>query len=64
MFELTVFLLNMLEVDKAVFDGKKQEAVALLESMIPGLRGYKLLTAVRVRKKILVRHFVYNCLSF
>jgi hypothetical protein len=44
------FLLNMLEVDQAVFDGKKEEAVALLENMIPKLRGYKLLTAVQVRK--------------
>lgn len=47
------FLLNMLEVDQAVFDGKKQEAVALIENMIPRLRGYKLLAAVQVRKKIL-----------
>jgi hypothetical protein len=47
------FLLNMLEVDQAVFDGKKQEAVVLLENMIPRLRGYKLLAAVQVRKKIL-----------
>ncbi|TWE01939.1 hypothetical protein FB550_105311 [Neobacillus bataviensis] len=47
------FLLNMLEVDQAVFDGKRKEAVALLENMIPKLRGYKLLTAVQVRKQIL-----------
>ena len=47
------FLLNMLEVDQAVFDGKKEEAVALLGNMIPKLRGYKLLTAVHVRKQIL-----------
>jgi hypothetical protein len=26
MVEITVFLLNMLEVDKAVFDGKKEES--------------------------------------
>ncbi|WP_028778711.1 hypothetical protein [Shimazuella kribbensis] len=47
------FLLNLLEVDQAVFDGKREEAVALLENMIPKLRGYKLLTAVQVRKQIL-----------
>ena len=47
------FLLNMLEVDQAVYDGKKDEAVALLEKMIPKLRGYKLLSAVQLRKQIL-----------
>lgn len=47
------FLLNMLEVDQDVFDGKKEEAVALLENMIPKLRGYKLLIAVKVRNQIL-----------
>ncbi|MDF2859638.1 MAG: hypothetical protein K0Q87_5489 [Neobacillus sp.] len=47
------FLLNMLEVDQDVFDGKKEEAVVLLENMIPKLRGYKLLTAVKVRNQIL-----------
>ena len=47
------FFLNMLEVDQAVYDGKKVEAVALLDNMIPKLRGYKLLTAVQYRKKIL-----------
>lgn len=47
------FLLNMLEVDQAIYDGKKDEAVALLENMIPKLRGYKLLTAVQLRKQIL-----------
>jgi hypothetical protein len=35
----------MLEVDQAVYDGKKDQAVALLDNMIPKLRGYKLLTA-------------------
>ena len=43
----------MLEVDQAVYDGKKKEAVALLGNMIPKLRGYKLLTAVQYRKQIL-----------
>ncbi|MEH7082521.1 hypothetical protein V7139_07260 [Neobacillus drentensis] len=43
----------MLEVDQAVDDGKKDEAVGLLDSMIPKLRGYKLLTAVQYRKHIL-----------
>ena len=47
------FLLNMLEVDQTVYDGKKDEAVALLEKMIPKLRGYKLLSAVQLRKQIL-----------
>ncbi|WP_423798353.1 hypothetical protein [Neobacillus sp. SAB-20_R2A] len=47
------FLLKMLEVDQAVFEGKKREAVVLLENMIPTLRGYKLLTAVQARKQIL-----------
>ena len=47
------FFINMLEVDKAVYNGKKDEAVALLDNMIPRLRGYKLLTAVQVRKQIL-----------
>ncbi|WP_413306269.1 hypothetical protein AA0X95_05435 [Bacillus sp. 1P10SD] len=47
------FFLNMLEVDQAVYDGKKHAAVALLEKMIPKLRGYKLLTAVQIRKQIL-----------
>ncbi|WP_335575201.1 hypothetical protein [Neobacillus vireti] len=42
-----------MEVDQAVFDRKRKEAVALLENMIPKLRGYKLLTAVQVRKQIL-----------
>ncbi|WP_144549690.1 hypothetical protein [Bacillus sp. X1(2014)] len=47
------FFLNMLEVDQAVYDGKKDEAVGLLDSMIPKLRGYKFLTAVQYRKHIL-----------
>jgi len=47
------FFLNMLEVDQAVYDGKKEEAVALLENMIPKLKGYKLLTAFQYRKQIL-----------
>lgn len=47
------FLLKMLEVDQAVFEGKKKEAVALLENMIPTLRGYKLLTSVQASKQIL-----------
>ncbi|PGY13165.1 hypothetical protein [Bacillus sp. AFS031507] len=47
------FFLKMLDVDQAVNDGKKEEAVALLDNMIPKLRGYKLLTAVQYRKQIL-----------
>lgn len=47
------FLLKMLEVDQAVFEGKEKEAVVLLENMIPTLRGYKLLTAVQAHKQIL-----------
>jgi hypothetical protein len=47
------FFLNMLEIDQAVYDGKKEEAVALLDNMIPKLRGNKLLTAVQYRKQIL-----------
>ncbi|NHC43355.1 hypothetical protein G6549_26135 [Bacillus sp. MM2020_1] len=47
------FFLNMLEVDQAVYNGKKEEAVALLGNMIPQLRGYKLLTAVQYRKQLL-----------
>ena len=47
------FFLNMLEVDQAVYDGKKEQAVGLLDHMIPKLRGYKLLTAVQYRKQIL-----------
>ncbi|WHY69376.1 hypothetical protein [Neobacillus sp. SuZ13] len=47
------FFLNMLEVDQAVYVGKKEEAVRLLDSLIPKLRGYKLLTAVQYRKHIL-----------
>lgn len=47
------FFLNMLEVDQAVYVGKKEEAVRLLDSLIPKLRGYQLLTAVQYRKHIL-----------
>jgi len=47
------FFLYMLEVDQAVYDLKKEDAVRLLDSMIPKLRGYKLLTAVQYRKHIL-----------
>ncbi len=47
------FFLKMLEVDQAVYDGKKEDAVLLLDNMIPKLRGYKLLTAVHYRKQIL-----------
>lgn len=46
------FLLKMLEVDQAVCDGKKEAAVAMLEAMIPTLRGFKLLSAVQFRKRI------------
>jgi ABC-type transport system involved in cytochrome bd biosynthesis fused ATPase/permease subunit len=48
-----IFFLKMLEVDQAVYDGKKEEAVGLLDKMIPKLRGYRLLTAVQYRKQIL-----------
>ncbi|WP_462412845.1 DUF485 domain-containing protein [Neobacillus sp. Marseille-QA0830] len=47
------FLLEMLEVDQAVYDGKKEEAIGLLDNMIPKLKGYKLLTAAQYRKRIL-----------
>ncbi|MCH6264512.1 hypothetical protein [Neobacillus citreus] len=47
------FFLKILEVDQAVYDGKKEEAVALLDKMLPNLRGYKLLTAFQYRKQIL-----------
>ncbi|MFP5115939.1 hypothetical protein ACSU64_26870 [Bacillaceae bacterium C204] len=47
------FFLNMLEIDQAVYDGKKENAVGLLDNIIPKLRGYKLLTAVQYRKQIL-----------
>jgi hypothetical protein len=47
------FFLNMLEVDQAVFDGRKEDAVALINHMIPKLRGLKLLTAAQYRKHIL-----------
>lgn len=47
------FFLNMLEVDQAVYNRKKDEAIALLDNMIPKLRGYKLLSAVQYRKQIL-----------
>lgn len=47
------FFLKTLEVDQAIYDGKKEEAIALLDNMIPKLRGYKLLTAVQYRKQIL-----------
>ena len=47
-----IFLLKMLEVDKAVYDGKREEAVAMLEAMIPKLKGYKLLSIVQFLKQI------------
>jgi hypothetical protein len=47
------FLINMLGVDRAVYDGKREEAVTLLDNMTPKLRGYSLLTAVQYRKQIL-----------
>jgi ABC-type transport system involved in cytochrome bd biosynthesis fused ATPase/permease subunit len=47
------FFLHMLEIDKAVYEGKKEEAVKMLENIIPTLRGYKLLTVVQYRKQIL-----------
>ncbi|MEH7299941.1 hypothetical protein [Neobacillus drentensis] len=47
------FFLNMLEVDQAVFDGRREEAVALLDHMIPSLRGLKIMTAFQYRKHIL-----------
>ncbi|SMQ81544.1 hypothetical protein SAMN05444673_4371 [Bacillus sp. OV166] len=47
------FFLNILDVDQAVYDGKKEEALTLLDNMIPKLRGYKLLTAVQHRKQII-----------
>ncbi|MFB3163898.1 hypothetical protein ABLO26_21335 [Neobacillus sp. 179-J 1A1 HS] len=47
------FFLHMLEIDKAVYEGKKEEAVKMIENMIPTLRGYKLLTVVQYRKQIL-----------
>ncbi|MBU8919274.1 hypothetical protein BGM25_24875 [Bacillus sp. FJAT-29953] len=47
------FFIKILEVDQAVYDGKKEEAVALLDKMLPNLRGYKLLTAFQYRKQIL-----------
>ena len=47
------FFLNMLKAVQAVYDGKKEEMVALLENMIPKLRGYKLLTEFQYRKQIL-----------
>jgi hypothetical protein len=42
----------MLEVDQVVYDGNREEAVAMLEAMIPKLKGYKLLSAVQYRKHI------------
>jgi hypothetical protein len=47
------FFLSMLEVDQFVYDGKKEEAIALLDRMIPRLRGYKLLSAYQYREQIL-----------
>ncbi|MEH7074236.1 hypothetical protein [Neobacillus drentensis] len=47
------FFLKMLDVDQAVYAGKMDEAVGLLDTMIPTLRGYKLLAAVQYRKQIL-----------
>lgn len=47
------FFLNMLEVDQAVYDKKEEQAVALLDNMLPKLRGYKLLAADQYRKQIL-----------
>ncbi|MDQ1000376.1 ABC-type transport system involved in cytochrome bd biosynthesis fused ATPase/permease subunit [Neobacillus niacini] len=46
------FFLQMLVVDQAIYEGKKEEADKLLENMIPRLKGYKLLTVVQYRKQI------------
>jgi hypothetical protein len=46
------FLLKTLEVDQVVYDGNREEAVAMLEAMIPKLKGFKLLSAVLYRKHI------------
>jgi hypothetical protein len=47
------YFLHMLNVDREVHNEKKEEAIALLDNMIPKLRGYKLLSAVQYRKQIL-----------
>ena len=47
------FLLHMLKVDQAVYVQKKDEAIELLNKIIPKLQGLKLLTAVQYRKHIL-----------
>ncbi|MFK9094269.1 hypothetical protein [Bacillus salipaludis] len=46
------FLLKTLEVDQAVYEGKNEEAVAMLEAMIPKIKGYKLLSTVQFRNRI------------
>ncbi|WP_066309955.1 hypothetical protein [Bacillus sp. FJAT-29814] len=46
------FLLKTLEVDQAVHDGRRDEAIAMLEAIIPKLRGLKLLSSVRFHKQI------------
>lgn len=48
-----IFLLQSLEVEQAVLEGKRDEAVAMLDAMIPKLKGYKLLAMVQFRKHIL-----------
>ncbi|MFF2448284.1 hypothetical protein ACFVSW_14385 [Neobacillus sp. NPDC058068] len=47
-----IYLLKTLEVDQAVYDGKREEAVVMLEAMIPKLKGFKLLSAVQFLKQI------------
>ncbi len=47
-----IYLLKTLDVDQAIYDGKREEAVAMLDAMIPKLKGYKLLSAVQFRKQI------------
>jgi hypothetical protein len=48
-----IFLLQSLEVEQALLEGERDRAVAILDAMIPKLKGYKLLTMVQFRKHIL-----------
>lgn len=56
------FLLQTLEVDQSVDEGKREKAIAMLDAMIPRLKGYKLLSAVQYRKHIqhLMLKALYN----
>ncbi len=47
------FYQRLLEIDEMVHDGKKEEVLAELENMIPGLRGLKLLSVIQYKQDLL-----------